>query len=71
MGWRVHGKGGGGGVIYYFAVTHNQNMFSTILFIFLQKLFKKAQIDTIMDKSSWDSKAEFIFFCNFLGSLIK
>ena len=73
MGWRVHGKGGGGGggVIYYFAVTHNQNIFSTILFIFLQKLFKRAQSDTIMDKSSWDSKAVFIFFCNFLGSLIK
>ena len=46
-------------------------MFSTILFIFLQKLFEKAQSDTIMDKSSWDSKAVFIFFCNFLGSLIK
>ena len=49
MGSRVHGTGV---VIYYSSVTHNQNMFSTILFIFLQKLFKSAQSDTIIDKSS-------------------
>ena len=33
--------------------------------------FKKTRIETILDKSPWDSTAIFIFFLLFLGSLLK
>ena len=35
------------------------------------RLFQKTRIQTILDKSPWDSTAIFIFFLLFLGSLLK